>query len=228
MKKNFVKVVALMGILAMLLGLVSCRKSEKNENGDNEHHYFSSYTQEERKEYVADYLKENYGLTCEVSEVNQRQINAIWNEDYYFATARSQNDESISIWVDKYGEITDTVFMLDLQDQINECFVEKIDLQMDDYTIKSSTYFDSIPSKKWSSTDNMVDMLSDGRTFSSIWVFIDDDYPEENDRVLSQISSKIDFCNAYLFLYRCDDPQNIDIDTYDMDSYVASMKIERR
>lgn len=229
MKSVFVKVIVIMGVLTMLFSLSSCRKSENNENSDkNEQKYFSSYTQEQRKEYVADYLKENYGLICDVSDVKQRQETAIKNEDYYFATAVSSKDEHISVWIDKYGDITDTVFMLGLQDQITECIVKKIGLQNENYSIRSFTEFRSIPSRKWSASDNLIDMLDDNRTFSYIWIFVNDAYSEDNNELLSQISTKLDFCNAQLYLYNCDNPQDVDINDYDLGSYIASMAIERR
>ena len=213
----------------MSFGLSSCQKSERNTNSNKkEQKYFSNYTQEQRKEYIADYLKATYGLTCNISEVKQRQETAIKNEEYFFATAVSSDDEHISVWIDKYGNITDTVFMLSLQEKINECLVEKIDLRINNCAIKSFTEFQSIPSKKWSVSDNLVDMLNDESTFSYIWIFINNDCMEENEDILSQISSKLDFCNGQLYLYKCNNPQSVDINIYDLYSYVASMALERR
>lgn len=98
MKKRFM-------IMAVIIGLrtaVFCsgclfRRPAPEENKVK----FSVFTQEEKKDYINEYLWENYGFQGEITDVIQRQIGVFESEDHFTVYVSMPNKQRISIWISK-------------------------------------------------------------------------------------------------------------------------------
>ena len=82
----------IMGVIALIITMLGCGKQEKTIK-------FSALTQEEKQEYVREYLSINYGLECTFTEIKERQITAVKNERDYSTIASTNDDFRFSIWI---------------------------------------------------------------------------------------------------------------------------------
>ncbi len=224
MMKRFITLALAIGLLASVLCCSGCLK--RNRHPENEIK-FGTFSQQERKDYINDFLEMEYGLSGEVSEVKQKQIDPFRNEDHYFATVRSQDKGVISVWVSNEGEITDTVFLLDMQPQLADYFKAILAKKIPSFKLKAYTEMRDIPTETLTNADDIQDFLINQKTFSYIRVFVDDP-AIANEELLDELEQGLHFCEASVYLYVCDDLNNLDISTYDLHSYTCSRKIEKR
>jgi hypothetical protein len=178
---------------------------------------FSKFTQDERKEYIADYLMTNYHESYDISEVKKRQIDAIRNEEDYYAIATDPNGNMIDIWVSNYGEITDDKFLLDVQNKIETKFTEIIKKEFTECDISCSAYLDSPPSRKWDNSSDIDDIFDVEDVYIYVRVFISDAYNRINENLLNEIKNQLNFCNGRLFIYECNNTS--DMEEFDYSDY---------
>lgn len=223
MKKILIRVVLMMGMFAFVLSNAGC--SKKPETVENEVE-FSTYTQQERKDYVSKYLTDNYKIKCNISDVKQRQVTAIKNEEYYFATATTDDGKIISVWITGAGEITDTFFLNDLSDVLVNHFTSKANEILPGCKVKAYTEMREIPTSKLSRGDDIESYLYNQPAYTYIRVFVDSDVNLNND-IVNDLQAAFNYCDASLYVYICEDVENIDINTYDLTSYTYEIDVEK-
>lgn len=228
MENLLFKVAIAMGILALIVGCIGCsRQGVTNQSSSvKDEVKFSTYSQQERQEYIQEYFKRKYGLECQISEVKQRQINIVKNEDYYFATAITEGQEIVSVWVSKNGEISESVFLLDMQNDITEFFQSKINYLLSDYIVKSYTELRDIPTKQWNASDDIEDFLQTENVHSYLRVFLND---TENisEKIFQDLTEAINGYDISLYMYSCPNINEIDFDTFDLSLFMFSKDIEK-
>lgn len=181
---------------------------------------FSTYSQQERQEYIQNYLKENYGFNdCRISEVKHKQINVLQNEDYYFATATTLDDDIISVWVSKDGKITDSAFLLDMQNELENHFKVLINKWVSHYRLKVYTEMRDIPTKKWTNEDNIDDFLRIENAYSIIRIFVDESESVTEDMIQS-VKESLNGYDGCLYVHKCSNVDQVNLDTYDFSSYL--------
>ena len=74
MKRILLKAVLTVGLISIIFHSVGCSKQNPSNSSEDEVK-FSTYSQQERQQYVKKYLYETYGINGSVSEVKQKQIN---------------------------------------------------------------------------------------------------------------------------------------------------------
>lgn len=123
MKINITKVIAVMSIFTLIISLFGCagNKSDKIQSDTK----FSQLSQAEKQNFVQAYIKENYNLDCQLTEIKQKQISAIENEENYSTVATINDEFWFSIWITPDEKIIDTAFTYDLKDSVNE-YIEKL------------------------------------------------------------------------------------------------------
>ncbi len=136
----------IMGVIALIITMLGCGKQEKTIK-------FSALTQEEKQEYVREYLSINYGLECTFTEIKERQITAVKNERDYSTIASTNDDFRFSIWITPQGEIKDTAFTYQIKDDVNNYFSQLLEKNGIDCIVNDKFVFESYPSKKWNSDE---------------------------------------------------------------------------
>ena len=159
--KTISKVIAIMGILATIINFFACSKSnpDKQENHTTEIK-FSSMTQEEKQNYVQDFLVKNYNIrNCNLTEIKHREITPIKVEDNYYTVATTEDGYWFSVWITPNNQIIDTAFVYLMKDEINS-YIETCLLNNGvKCSVKDLVAFNEIPSKVWQSNEvsNMFD-----------------------------------------------------------------------
>lgn len=222
MKNLIVKVVLVVGLFTFIFGSTGCSKQPNPVENEVK---FSTYTQSERKEYIKNYFQEEYGITCVVSDVKQKQETAIKNEDYYFATATTPDDEIISVWISTSGEIVDSYFLLQNSEIIQAEFENEIRRVIPEFRIKTYSEMREIPQSVFSAND-VRGFLENEDVFSYIRVFVDDSR-NIDDACVEEIAEKLGFCDASLYVYVCENIDDVNFSTYDLSAYDFSRSIEK-
>ena len=215
------KVVIIMGIIAFVIGIIGCAKQSGSVKDEVK---FSNFSQQERQQYVSDYFKSKYDLNCVVSEVKQRQINVFQNEEYYFATVKIEECNTVSVWISKSGEIIDSLFVNDMQEEINEYYKTIIEKIYPQCVVRTYTELRNIPQKTWRASDDIVEFLSTEPVYSHIRIFV------ESTELLLQddfdrLTHNLDICDASIFVYQSSNVDSVDIDNYDLSSYLYTKEI---
>ncbi len=213
MKKRLAKVVFAAGLFLLLFGFTACTKKPSV----SEHKVrFSAYTQEERKAYINRFLQENYGFRGEVSEVKQKQLTPFKSEEHYFATVKATDKDLISVWVSEEGEITDTVFLEDMQPRLAEFFQRLLEKKIPKFKMYTHTDVMEIPSKKLTAQDDIREYLSHEETSTCIRVFVDDP-SVASETLLDELEQELNFCNTVIYLYVCEDLEKQELTNDDFD-----------
>ena len=215
MKKRFM-------IMALILGLctaVFCsgclfRRPAPEENKVK----FSAFTQEEKKDYINEYLWENYGFRGEITDVIQRQIGVFESEDHFTAYVSMPNKQRISIWISKKGEITDSMFLLDMHDSIYRYYETIVKEHIPDCKMRVYTDFLEKPSAELTEKDDIRTYLLEQPTSSNIRVFVNEDAGVE-ESVLDALEQKLGGIECTIFIYVCEDLDSVDVDSFELYSY---------
>lgn len=225
MKKQYMKTAFVLGLLIVAVCCSGCLRRTKPSEQENVIK-FGSFTQEERKDYINDFLWENYGFRGEVGEVMQRQISPFKWEDHYFTTVDTPEYRYISVWVSKKGEITDTLFLKKMEPEITKFFSAIIAEEIPDFKLKTHTDIYDIPSEKLTKAENIKDFLTKENAEVYVDVFVEDSGVID-EGLLDRLEQKLNFCKITLRIYTCDDLENCDIDTYDQTAYIFKRYIDK-
>ena len=217
---KLVKVVLVMGVFAIIFGSAGCAKYPNKIESKVK---LSAYTQQERQDYVRNYLQQKYQLNCSVSEVKKKQLTAIKNEEFYFATATTEISDLISVWISNDGNVTDTVFLLNMEEDITAFFKLTINNKLPEFKIKTYTEMRDIPSRELTNVSNIRDYLNREDTYTYIRIFVDN-ATDISDSTLNELQTLLNFCNCSIYIYECD---LNDIDTVVLSNYVYSKDVEK-
>ena len=210
-----IKAVVVLSLLSFLTGLIGCKGISYNFDDRT----FARMPQEEKQQYVADYLKEVYGVDYEISEIKKRQVDVFRSEKYYFARATS-GKQKFTLWISDDGEIFDTEFCLEIQDAVDELLASVISKYWDDYYVHNFFVFDNIYLKKWTKEDDLYEMFEKEKVINSIRLFLNLSNDREKDMLLfEQLKKELSILDGAIFIYYCKNPKDIDTNTCDSDLY---------
>lgn len=214
-----------MGLLALILSLGGCFRRLKEPDATENKIRFVSYSQQERQDYIRKYLFENYGLDCEISEVKQKQITVFKNEENFFATARTGSN-SICVWVSPTGEITDSVFLLQMADDITEFFTEKIEAVIPEFKVRVYSELRKIPTSKLTTSENIDEYFKNEPVYTFLRIFVNDQ-ASASETTIDELQDSLKGYDADVYLYVCENLDDLDIETYDLTKYQYFRSIEK-
>lgn len=209
MKKYLMKVVAVMGIISLLTSFFACQKKNNQNNFKKETINFSSLSQEERQDYVKDYLKKNYDMDCTLTEIKKRQITAVKNEENY-RTVATFNNFWFTVWIAPQVEIIDTAFTYYIKDDVNKYFEKILKQNGIDCSVYDRFLFDDLPTKKWNANE-VEAMFHTENIWNNIHL-----YGVEKETDLETIGMALkDFYGAVYIHYDKLELENLNFDEYD-------------
>ncbi len=203
-------------IVAALLGIIlCCTGCLSRNNPPEERFWFGKLSQQERKEYICDFLQKEYGLSCEIEgEVKKKYIATFQFDKNYFAIAKTSDNDSIFVWVSDGGKITDTVFMMDMKSEIADFFTDILSKKIPSFKLDTYTNVMEIPSEKLTRAEDIKEFLTEQNTYTCLRIFVDDP-TIANEELLDELEQELNFCHASVYLYVCDDLDQFDIRSYD-------------
>lgn len=215
MKNILIKAIAVLSLMSFLTGLIGCKGISCNFDDRT----FASMTQEEKQRYVADYLKDAYGVDYEISEIKKRQVDVFRSEKYYFATA-SYGEDRFTLWISDNGEVFDTEFCLDISDDVDELLSSIVSEYWDDFYVHDNFEFNDLYIQKWTKIDDMNKMFQNESILNRIRLFLKSSNNREEDlELFEQLKLKLTNIEGVIFVYYCENPQYININSYDLNLY---------
>lgn len=223
MKEIMVRVILMINFFMYLLGCNGCSNQQEISEDKIK---FSTFSQEARKTYISNYLKENYRLMCNISEVKQKQISAVQNTEYYFATANTEDEDTISVWVSEDGTIIDSYCLVEMKQELNNHFLDKCIDIIPICKVKSYTEMREVPTEKLTVNMDVEEYMKVQPTFTYIRIFVQDErYVAEE--VIDKLEAAFSGYDAKVYVYTCEDLSDIDVDSYDYSTYKVFKKIEK-
>lgn len=188
MKKSVLLIVA----AALLAGISGCsiyrQMSETND--------FASYSQEEKKEYIAAQLQERYQISCEFSEVEKRPVDVFRQEEDYFTTAHTETGDRFNIWIDDDGKMTDTYRLIMEQEQINAVLAKMMQSELSGYAVLDFPIMEEKPEQEWFDEEIEEAMKAEG--MNHLICLLAEDVQEEDFQVIERVFADLDG-NVYLY-----------------------------
>lgn len=128
------------------------------------------------------------------------------------------NKQRISIWISKKGEITDSMFLLDMHDSIYRYYETVVKEHIPDCKMRVYTDFLERPSAELTEGDDIRTYLLEQPTSSNIRVFVNEDAGVE-ESVLDALEQKLGGIECTIFIYVCEDLDSVDVDVFELYSY---------
>lgn len=227
MNLKIVKVVLVSVCLSLLLSLVGCGEGVEDLNSHSETNQIAKLTQEERKEYVKQFLYKKYGIEAVISDVKKRQINAFSSEENYFAIATCSDGTWIDCWVSENGQVWDSKFINDLQSSINEVFANLLSDQLENYQVYCGCTLNSPTNNTWS--EDMVEQMLLAEDISvSVRIFVD---LKEKDKVIRLAESSFEdmftFASGNGYIFFVDSIEDLALDEMDLTKYDISFSLKK-
>ena len=121
-KTHFLQGCLVIVLLLPALCFFGCtRKSDSPKIDKKAHDRLIAMTDEERQQYIHDYLLEKYDLDCEVTKPRHRPVNSLHNEKNLFASVFTPDGGYFSAWIiPQTSEIVDTAYTYFLKDDVNK------------------------------------------------------------------------------------------------------------
>lgn len=184
-----------------------------------------TYSQQMRKDYIGNYLKEEYGLDCTISDVRKKSSGANSIDQLYYADAETDNGNTISVWVSEQGQIYDTVFLTDMQEEIREYIRLRAKQIMPEYRVSSYTEFTVAPSEEQRAGIGVTELLHSPGVYTYIRVLIPADAPADIIEMEKQAAQFSDISGTVYF-YVGDDEQLIQEDPFCPTGYLAAIETQ--
>ncbi len=203
-------------LATVLLAIILCCTGCLGRNNPPEEKFqFGKLSQQERKDYICNFLQNEYGLSCEIDqEVNKKFDGLFFFEENFFAIAKTSDNASVTVWVSDDGQITDTAFMLDMKSEIADFFTDILSEKIPEFKLDTYTNVMEIPSAKLTKAEDIKDFLTEQNTYTCLRIFVDDP-AIANEELLDELEQELNFCHANVYLYVCDDLEQFDINSYD-------------
>lgn len=226
LRRNAERCVGVFLSLILLLMTVSCGTIEEN-TGDHDM-VFSKMTQEQKKDYVQDYLKNAYGLNSEiVNDIKKREINSFSSEEQYYAIAKLEDNKRVYCWVGDDGQILDSYFVLKMEKDIEKVFEDIVSDSISNFKISCITTLNH-PTDQSYPSDSVVSMLRTEDVTTSVRVFLDSsDRPVADQAISNRFDGKLDFTNGCLYVYYVDNLNEFDIGSADLTGFDASFEFKK-
>ena len=116
--------------------------------------------------------------------------------------------------------------MIKMSDQIKEYFFKKVKNVIPQCKIKVYTELRDIPTATLNLKDDIADYLKKQPTFSYIRIFVDKRAEITEERI-AELQDELIGCDGKIYVYFCDNVDDVDINSYDLSSYTYSEKIEK-
>lgn len=212
-----------MGIFGMLLNIAGC--ADKTLERADSTYYMAKMTQAERQKYIGDYLYEQYGERCDISEVDRKIVNSFESEEYYFAVATTSSGENVPVWISENGKLFDTMFMLALQDEIHDYYDRLVSDYFSEYKMTTYSELTAKPSRTWNASDDIEGLLKDEAVFSYIRIFIQKS-EKKSSAEYDQLAKDIGICKGELWIYECEKLDEMDINKIDLLSFDYNVSLK--
>ena len=195
------KTVLTIGVFAILIGAAGCSIVFRQLTGSKS---FSSYSQDEKKAYIAEKLDENYKISCEFSEVEKRAVNIFQNEDDFFTTARVDSRDPFNIWIDDEGNITDTYRLIEDRDQINLYLTQRMESVLSGYKLLDFPIMEKKPEDNW--FDDSIEELVSAEGMNHLIYLLTEEFHDEDMQMIERIFEDLD---GNIYIYEIEDPEKI-------------------
>lgn len=186
----------------------------------------STYSQQMRKDYIGNHLKEEYDLDCIVSDVRKKSSDANSIDQLYYAEAEADNGNTISVWVSEQGQIYDTVFLADMQEEIREYIRLRAKQIMPEYRVSSYTEFTAAPSEEQRAGTGVTELLHSPGVYTYIRVLIPAGAPVDIIEIENQAAQFSDI-NGTVYFYVGDDERLIQEDPFCPTEYLAALETQQ-
>jgi len=205
--------------LSFLGEFCACKKGNNTFN-------FAKFAQEERISYVKEYLMKEYGISAEISEVKKRQINSFSSEEMYYAIARCEDESRIYCWINDNGQIFDSKFLVDLEEDINQLFVNIISKKIENFSALCRCTLNSPTEKVWTS-ENIEQMLIEEDISVSIRIFVTETEKDIVERLVdNSFDGAFSFASGACYIYFVNDIKSIEDNNIDLTKYGLFFKLE--
>lgn len=195
------KTVLTIGVFAILISAAGCSIVFRQLTGSKS---FSSYSQDEKKAYIAEKLDEKYKISCEFSEVKKRAINIFQNEDDFFTTARVDSRDPFNIWIDDEGNITDTYRLIEDRDQINLYLTQRMESVLSGYKLLDFPIMEKKPEDNW--FDDSIEELVSAEGMNHLIYLLTEEFHDEDMQMIERIFEDLD---GNIYIYEIEDPEKI-------------------
>lgn len=224
MKKRLTATVLAAVLLVITFSCTGCLKQKEPPKKSVK---FWKLTQQERKDYICDYLEKEYGLSCKIDgEVFKKCLAPFLYDDNFFALAITPDNDTILVWISDYGKITDTAFMLDMRSELADFFTDILAKTIPEFKLDTNTTILGTPSKKLTRAEDIHDFLMSENTWTCLNIFVDD--PSiANEELLDELEQELNFCEASIYIYVCEDLDCLDLNSYDIHSYQYSRGVNK-
>ncbi len=225
MRKRLIVAALTTVLLAMILCCTGCLRWNAP---PEEKFQFKKLSQQERKDYIYDFLQKEYGLSCEIDgEVMKKYLGPFRFDENYFAIAKTSDNHLICVWISDGGKITDTVFMLDMKSELADFFTEILSKKIPKFKLDTHTDVLEIPSEKLTRPEDIHDFLMEQDTHSVLNIFVDDP-AIANEELLDELEQELNFCHVSIWLYVCEDLEQFDISSYDPYAYQYYRGVDKK
>lgn len=225
MKARILKAVLFCMCISFLLNICGCRTAtggDKKEEGLK----FSQFSQVEKIEYVSGYIKDQYNIEVEISEVIKRQVSSMQSEEYYYAIAKCDDTSRIYCWIDDQGKITDSKFINDMSDQIHQLFEKKTAEYLNSYKLMCSCTLNTPTEKKWDET-KIEKMIAEEDITTVIRIFVSNNEKEKATQWAdNNFNSTFDFAKGICYIYFVDDIEKVDMYNYDLTDFDMNLELK--
>lgn len=209
-----------MGILAALLSMFGCMDHGRDPDLTGRKNMFAELSPVEKENYIAEAMKNKYGFDCKISEVEKRKITSVRKEALYFTTAQVDNINGFHLWVDDDGNIQDTGFCLKIAGTVNHMLSEQSKGLWEVYYIHDFFRFEQPSAKQWSREDDLKSMFEREAISNRIYLFLDGANDRSaDDSKFEKIKERLSYMEGILYVCYCDNPLEIDLAAYDLDTY---------
>ena len=208
--------------------LIATLYSTIDKNTKEDGMIFSHMTQVQKKEYVQNYIKNTYGLSSEISaDIKKREINAFSSEDHYYAIAKLEDNRRLYCWISNAGKISDSYFVLNMQNNIEKTFEDIINDTILNFKIRCVTTLNS-PTDKSYDSDSVFAMLNTESVTTSVRIFLDISNKTVVEKMISnQFDGKLNFTNGCIYIYFVDDLISFDINDTDLTKFDMSFNFKK-
>ncbi len=175
---------------------------------------FKDFTQQEKKAYILDYLKEEYNLECTIEKDVEKKFQGTFYYDEDFSTfVRTPKGNLIDVWVSDHGKVTDTFFLYQMKPEITKFFEDIVKTKISNVKVDTNTDLYSIPTKKITSSKDIEDFLIKENACTFLRIFIDD--PSiDCEKILEELKPQLQFYEVDVEIYICDDLEHLDMNEY--------------
>lgn len=178
------KAVILTALAVLLIETAGCKANR-----------FATYSQDEKKEYIAEKLNDRYQISCEFSEVEKRVVDVFRHEDDYFTTAHTKTGDRFNVWIDDDGNMTDTYRLIMEKEQINITLTQWLQSELSGYRVLDFPIMEEKPEREW--FDERIEEAIKEEEMEHLIYLLTEDVHKEDIQVIERVFADLDG-NVYI------------------------------